>query len=171
MIVACQPRLAWSSSTTLLGCQHAAQDGSGQYPSSYRRLSRLSSRNVAPSRACHLRSSFLAGLAKINTTAMPFCNALPAILCTQTSLPARSSLATSRTYFRPLSHSSSCSSQTNFLFFGELSLDFCFHLFFFARYSKMLESGAFAGRQADFVWMLTICCASLLVSRSISTSA
>jgi len=59
---------------------------------------------------------------------------------------------------------------TNFLFFGQLSLDFCFHIFFFARYSKMLESGAFHGRPADFVWMLMICAALLLLLAPLSPS-
>jgi Derlin-2/3 len=53
--------------------------------------------------------------------------------------------------------------QTNFVYFGELSLDFCFHLFFFARYSKMLETGAFSGRSADFLWLLVISATLLLV--------
>lgn len=43
---------------------------------------------------------------------------------------------------------------TNFLFFGNFSLDFLFHMFFLYRYSKMLETNSFRGRTADFLFML-----------------
>lgn len=43
---------------------------------------------------------------------------------------------------------------TNFLFFGHLSLDFMFHMFFLYRYCKMLEMHSFRGRTADFLHML-----------------
>lgn len=43
---------------------------------------------------------------------------------------------------------------TNFLFFGNFSLDFLFHMFFLYRYSKMLEINSFRGRTADFLYML-----------------
>jgi len=43
---------------------------------------------------------------------------------------------------------------TNFLFFGNLSLDFLFHMFFLYRYCKMLETHSFRGRTADFLYML-----------------
>ncbi|TKA55625.1 hypothetical protein B0A53_02803 [Rhodotorula sp. CCFEE 5036] len=45
---------------------------------------------------------------------------------------------------------------TCFLYWGPLSLDFFFHLFFFMRYSKMLEQSTFHGRRADYVWLLVI---------------
>ncbi|SYW86239.1 related to DFM1 - ER protein involved in ER-associated protein degradation [Ustilago bromivora] len=35
---------------------------------------------------------------------------------------------------------------TAFLYFGPLGLDFIFHLFFFVRYSRMLEENSFGGR-------------------------
>jgi Derlin-2/3 len=45
---------------------------------------------------------------------------------------------------------------TNFLYFGQLGLDFMFYLFFLTRYCRMLEEGSFRGRTWDFVWMLLI---------------
>ncbi|KAI5481266.1 hypothetical protein MNV49_004888 [Pseudohyphozyma bogoriensis] len=45
---------------------------------------------------------------------------------------------------------------TTFLFWGHLSVDFLFHLFFFMRYSRMLEESTFHGRRADYVWLLII---------------
>ena len=44
---------------------------------------------------------------------------------------------------------------SSFLFFGTFSLDFLFHMYFVARYCKLLEDGCFRGRLADFLWMLT----------------
>eukprot|EP01026_Neomeris_dumetosa_P022783 TRINITY_DN1963_c0_g1_i3.p1 TRINITY_DN1963_c0_g1~~TRINITY_DN1963_c0_g1_i3.p1 ORF type:complete len:272 (-),score=25.18 TRINITY_DN1963_c0_g1_i3:280-1095(-) len=43
---------------------------------------------------------------------------------------------------------------TNFLFFGNLGIDFIFHMYFLVRYSKALEEGSFRGKSADFLWML-----------------
>ncbi|KXZ44460.1 hypothetical protein GPECTOR_67g300 [Gonium pectorale] len=43
---------------------------------------------------------------------------------------------------------------TNFFFFGNLGLDFVFHMFFLIKYCKSLEEGSFRGRSADFLWML-----------------
>mmetsp|Transcript_11759 Transcript_11759/g.20937 ORF Transcript_11759/g.20937 Transcript_11759/m.20937 type:complete len:244 (+) Transcript_11759:251-982(+) len=43
---------------------------------------------------------------------------------------------------------------TNFFFFGNLGLDFVFHMFFLLKYCKSLEEGSFRGRSADFLWML-----------------
>eukprot|EP00882_Tetradesmus_deserticola_P003688 GHRQ01003902.1.p1 GENE.GHRQ01003902.1~~GHRQ01003902.1.p1 ORF type:complete len:263 (+),score=114.90 GHRQ01003902.1:284-1072(+) len=43
---------------------------------------------------------------------------------------------------------------TNFFFFGNLGLDFVFHMFFLVKYCKSLEEGSFRGRSADFLWML-----------------
>ncbi|KAK1304990.1 Derlin-2.2 [Acorus calamus] len=43
---------------------------------------------------------------------------------------------------------------TNFLFFGKMDLDFLFHMFFLARYCKLLEENSFRGRAADFFYML-----------------
>jgi len=57
---------------------------------------------------------------------------------------------------------------TNFLYFGPLSLDFCFHLFFFVRYSKMLESNAFHGRKADYLWLLIVSATILLILSPLS---
>jgi Derlin-2/3 len=45
---------------------------------------------------------------------------------------------------------------TTFLFFGNLGLDFLFHMYFLARYSRLLEEGEFHGRKADFVWFLIL---------------
>ncbi|KAG8220176.1 Der1-like protein, partial [Butyriboletus roseoflavus] len=43
---------------------------------------------------------------------------------------------------------------STFFHFGPLSLDFIFHLFFFMRYSRMLEESSFANRRADYLWLL-----------------
>lgn len=43
---------------------------------------------------------------------------------------------------------------TNFLFFGTFGLDFLFHMYFLARYCRLLEEGEFHGRTADFVSFL-----------------
>lgn len=44
---------------------------------------------------------------------------------------------------------------TNFLFFGNLGIDFLFHMYFIVRYSRGLEEGrSFAGRPGDFVFCL-----------------
>lgn len=45
---------------------------------------------------------------------------------------------------------------TTFTYFGDLSINFIFHMFFLVRYCKMLEDGSFRGRSADFFWMLFI---------------
>ena len=42
----------------------------------------------------------------------------------------------------------------HFFFFGAISLDFFFHMFFLVRYCRMLEEGSFRGRPADFLLML-----------------
>jgi Derlin-2/3 len=42
----------------------------------------------------------------------------------------------------------------NFFYFGKLDLDFLFHMFFLARYCKLLEETSFRGRTADFFFML-----------------
>ncbi|ORX52598.1 DER1-domain-containing protein [Piromyces finnis] len=43
---------------------------------------------------------------------------------------------------------------TSFLYFGNFSIDFIFHMFFISRYSRMLEEGSFRGRTADYFWLL-----------------
>ena len=58
---------------------------------------------------------------------------------------------------------------TNFFFFGPLSIDFLFHMFFLARYCRLLEEGSFRGRSCDFALMLlfggiTMCVASAFIS-------
>ncbi|KAI0801906.1 Derlin [Irpex lacteus] len=52
---------------------------------------------------------------------------------------------------------------TNFFYFGALSLDFVFHMFFFMRYSRMLEESSFANRKADYVWLLILSSVMLLI--------
>ncbi|KWU41032.1 Der1-like protein [Rhodotorula sp. JG-1b] len=59
---------------------------------------------------------------------------------------------------------------TCFLYWGPLSLDFFFHLFFFMRYSKMLEQSTFHGRRADYVWFLAVSCTMLLILSPLSPS-
>ena len=41
-------------------------------------------------------------------------------------------------------------------FSGHTGLDFLFHMFFLARYCRLLEEGAFRGRTADFLYMLLV---------------
>ncbi|KAK4284398.1 hypothetical protein QN277_001237 [Acacia crassicarpa] len=43
---------------------------------------------------------------------------------------------------------------TNFFYFRRMDLDFLFHMFFLARYCKLLEENSFRGRTADFLYML-----------------
>ena len=43
---------------------------------------------------------------------------------------------------------------TNFFFFGALGIDFLFHMFFLARYCRLLEEGSFRGRTCDLALML-----------------
>jgi len=51
---------------------------------------------------------------------------------------------------------------TTFFYFGTLSLDFVFHMFFFIRYSRMLEESSFANRKADYFWLLFLSSLMLL---------
>jgi len=51
---------------------------------------------------------------------------------------------------------------TTFFFFGGISIDFVFHMFFFMRYSRMLEESSFANRKADYFWLLFQSAAMLL---------
>lgn len=55
---------------------------------------------------------------------------------------------------------------TTFLYFGPLGLDFIFHLFFFMRYSRMLEENSFGGRaggRAAYVMLLLFAASCLLI--------
>ncbi|KAF9463043.1 Der1-like protein [Collybia nuda] len=52
---------------------------------------------------------------------------------------------------------------TTFFYFGPISLDFVFHLFFFMRYSRMLEESSFANKKADYFWLLLLSSVMLLV--------
>ncbi|KAI8577673.1 hypothetical protein K450DRAFT_251204 [Umbelopsis ramanniana AG] len=52
---------------------------------------------------------------------------------------------------------------TNFLYFGPLSLDFMFHIFFLARYSRMMEESHFRSRGADYAWLLLLSAIALLI--------
>ncbi|ORZ25749.1 Derlin [Absidia repens] len=53
---------------------------------------------------------------------------------------------------------------TNFLYFGPLSIDFLFHMFFLARYSRMMEEGFYRSKPADYVWLLTFAASTLILS-------
>ncbi|GAA6059904.1 hypothetical protein JCM10212_005287 [Sporobolomyces blumeae] len=59
---------------------------------------------------------------------------------------------------------------TCFLYWGPLSLDFFFHVFFIMRYSKMLEESAFHGKRADYVWLLIVSSVLLLILSPLSPS-
>jgi Derlin-2/3 len=52
---------------------------------------------------------------------------------------------------------------SSFLFFGQFSLDFLFHMYFVVRYCRLLEDGKFRGRAADFLFMLIFGAALMLV--------
>ncbi|TPX36423.1 hypothetical protein SeMB42_g07085 [Synchytrium endobioticum] len=52
---------------------------------------------------------------------------------------------------------------TSFLYFGNFSLDFLFHLFFLVRYSRALEEGSFRNRTADYFWMLFLGAISIII--------
>ena len=52
---------------------------------------------------------------------------------------------------------------TCFIYFGPFGIDFIFHLFFFMRYSRMLEENSFAGRKADYTWLLVVSSTLLLL--------
>lgn len=52
---------------------------------------------------------------------------------------------------------------TTFLYFGPLSLDFIFHLFFMSRYSRMLEESFYRGHTAEFAWLVLYAASSLLL--------
>ncbi|KAK0244004.1 Der1-like protein [Armillaria nabsnona] len=54
-------------------------------------------------------------------------------------------------------------SLTTFFYFGTFSLDLIFHLFFFMRYSRMLEESSFAHRPASYLYLLTFSAVLLLV--------
>lgn len=45
---------------------------------------------------------------------------------------------------------------SSFIYFGNFSIDFVFHLYFITRYCRLLEEGHFRGRTPDFIWMLII---------------
>ncbi|KZV91734.1 Der1-like protein [Exidia glandulosa HHB12029] len=51
---------------------------------------------------------------------------------------------------------------TTFLYFGPLGIDFVFHMFFFMRYSRMLEESSFANKKADYLWLLILSAIILL---------
>ncbi|RXW21611.1 hypothetical protein EST38_g4255 [Candolleomyces aberdarensis] len=50
----------------------------------------------------------------------------------------------------------------NFFYFGPISLDYVFHMFFFMRYSRMLEESSFANKKADYFWLLFLASVMLL---------
>ncbi|KIY66710.1 Der1-like protein [Cylindrobasidium torrendii FP15055 ss-10] len=43
---------------------------------------------------------------------------------------------------------------TTFLYFGSLSIDLVFHLFFFMRYSRILEDSSFPAQPSGYLWLL-----------------
>eukprot|EP00730_Choanoeca_flexa_P000043 TRINITY_DN10017_c0_g1_i3.p1 TRINITY_DN10017_c0_g1~~TRINITY_DN10017_c0_g1_i3.p1 ORF type:complete len:262 (+),score=31.14 TRINITY_DN10017_c0_g1_i3:197-982(+) len=52
---------------------------------------------------------------------------------------------------------------TTFVFFGPLSLNWIFHMFFLVRYCRMLEDNSFRGRTADMAYMILLGAAFLLL--------
>ncbi|KAI8843065.1 Der1-like family-domain-containing protein [Chytridium lagenaria] len=59
---------------------------------------------------------------------------------------------------------------TSFLYFGDFSLDFLFHMFFLQRYARMLEEGSFRGRTADFFWLFVLGGTSIIAITPLVTS-
>ncbi|KAG4092828.1 DER1-domain-containing protein [Neocallimastix lanati (nom. inval.)] len=59
---------------------------------------------------------------------------------------------------------------TSFLYFGNFSIDFIFHMFFISRYSRMLEEGSFRGRTADYFWLLMLGVISFIIVIPIFTA-
>lgn len=55
---------------------------------------------------------------------------------------------------------------SSFLYFGSFSLDFLFHLYFVVRYCRLLEEGPFRGRTADFIFMLLLSAALMIIITS-----
>ncbi|KAI9307080.1 derlin-3-like protein [Cunninghamella echinulata] len=53
---------------------------------------------------------------------------------------------------------------TNFLYFGPLSIDFFFHMFFLARYSRMMEENFYRNKPADYVWLMIFAGTTLILS-------
>ena len=53
---------------------------------------------------------------------------------------------------------------TNFLYFGNIGVDFIFHMFFLVRYCRLLEEGSFRGRTADFFYCFLFGAVILTVS-------
>ncbi|ORX37185.1 Derlin [Kockovaella imperatae] len=51
---------------------------------------------------------------------------------------------------------------TTFFYFGPLSFDLVFHLFFIMRYSRLLEENSFSNRRADYIYLLALCATFLL---------
>lgn len=58
---------------------------------------------------------------------------------------------------------------TCFVYFGPFGIDFLFHLFFFMRYSRMLEESSYANRKADYVWLLLFSSALLILLSPLAT--
>ncbi|RKP13328.1 Derlin [Piptocephalis cylindrospora] len=52
---------------------------------------------------------------------------------------------------------------TTFLYFGNFSLDWVFHMYFTVRYSRLLEETWFRHRVSDYVWLNLFACISLLI--------
>lgn len=88
------------------------------------------------------------------------------VLSVLTSLAVQCQLVTPlQLYFSPRSafiNAQPWRMATTFFYFGSISLDFVFHLFFFMRYSRMLEESSFANKKADYFWLLFLSSVMLL---------
>jgi len=58
---------------------------------------------------------------------------------------------------------------TAFVYFGPISVDWLFHMFFLMRYSRMLEEGSFRGRTADMTWLIFLTSISLMFLQMLET--
>ncbi|KAK9463386.1 Derlin-2 [Lipomyces oligophaga] len=52
---------------------------------------------------------------------------------------------------------------TSFIYFGPLSLDFVFHIFFMSRYPRMLEESFYLHKTSEFIWLLLYSASSLIL--------
>jgi Derlin-2/3 len=79
---------------------------------------------------------------------------MPPVTRSYVSLSVVTTAAVALEVITPLKHGHVWRPVTNFFYFGNLNLDFLFHMFFLYRYCKMLEINSFRGRTSDFLYML-----------------
>lgn len=58
---------------------------------------------------------------------------------------------------------------TSLVYFGPFGVDFLFNLVFTTRYARMLEENHYAGKRADFVWLLVFASTCLVLLSPLAT--